>query len=166
MDDPSPNVYSATCPSRQALDLVADKWAVLIIGLLAKQPHRFGQLRRAIDGISQKMLTQTLRNLERDGLVARRAFASVPVTVEYSLTPLGETLTVPLSLLCQWAEQHIKQVQAARLARASLSVASTASESASLSNPPQGVLHDPGQPAGERFAGHVDQRLRSTRRTR
>jgi DNA-binding HxlR family transcriptional regulator len=122
-----PNVYTATCPSRQALDLVADKWAVLIIGLLAKHPHRFGQLRRAIDGISQKMLTQTLRNLERDGLVDRRAFASVPVTVEYSLTPLGETLTEPLSLLCQWAEQHIGQVQEARLARASLSVATTAS---------------------------------------
>ncbi|MDQ3410526.1 MAG: helix-turn-helix transcriptional regulator [Chloroflexota bacterium] len=108
------NVYVADCPSRQVLDLVSDKWTVLIVSLLVKRPYRFGELRRAIGGISQKMLTQTLRNLERDGLVGRRVFPSVPVTVEYSLTPLGETLSAPLAVICTWAEDHMDSVHAAR----------------------------------------------------
>lgn len=108
------NAYAATCPTRQALDRIADKWTVLIIGSLAQRPHRFGELRRAIDGISQKMLTQTLRSLELDGLVTRRAKATVPVTVEYSLTKTGRTLTKPLEAIRHWAEQHIDEVLAAR----------------------------------------------------
>ena len=108
------NVYAAMCPTRQALDRIADKWTVLIIGLLAKRPHRFGELRRAIDGISQKMLTQTLRSLELDGLVNRRVKPTVPVTVEYSLTATGRTLTRPLEAIRSWAEQHIDAVLAAR----------------------------------------------------
>ena len=108
------DTYRADCPSRHALDRISDKWTALILGLLAERPHRFGELRRAIDGISQKMLTQTLRSLERDGLVRRRAFATVPVTVEYSLTPLGETLTVPLAAVRDWAEQHVQRVLTAR----------------------------------------------------
>ena len=94
---PAYNIYAAKCPTRQALDRIADKWTALIIGLLAERPLRFGELRRAIEGISQKMLTQTLKSLERDGLVLRRAFPTVPVTVEYSLTKLGYTLDAPLA---------------------------------------------------------------------
>ena len=108
------NVYAALCPTRQALDRIADKWTVLIVGSLAERPHRFGELRRAIDGISQKMLTQTLRSLELDGLVARRVKPTVPVTVEYSLTATGRTLTNPLEAIRRWAEEHIDEVLAAR----------------------------------------------------
>jgi DNA-binding HxlR family transcriptional regulator len=102
------------CPTRQALDRIADKWTALIVGLLEERPHRFGELRRAIEGISQKMLTQTLRSLERDGLVRRRVIATVPVTVEYSLTPVGRTLAKPLGAVRDWAEKHIEAVLEAR----------------------------------------------------
>jgi len=108
------NAYAASCPTRQALDRIADKWTVLIIGLLGQRPHRFGELLRGIDGISQKMLTQTLRSLEFDGLVSRRVEPTVPVTVEYSLTATGRTLTEPLEAIRRWAEQHIEAVLAAR----------------------------------------------------
>ena len=87
---------------------------MLIIGLLGQRPHRFGQLLHAIDGISQKMLTQTLRSLELDGLVNRRVKPTVPVTVEYSLTSTGRTLTEPLDAIRCWAERHIEEVLAAR----------------------------------------------------
>ena len=87
-----PNAYSADCPTRQILDRVGDKWAVLILLLVRDEPMRFNALRRTIEGISQKMLTQVLKSLERDGLIRRRAIATVPVTVEYSITPLGATL--------------------------------------------------------------------------
>ena len=121
MDGPRPkplyDVYDARCPTRQALDRIADKWSALIVGLLAERPHRFGELRRKIGGISQKMLTQTLRSLEADGLVSRRAFPTVPVTVEYALTPLGETLVAPLASIRDWAERHIEEVSAARARR-------------------------------------------------
>jgi DNA-binding HxlR family transcriptional regulator len=117
MDKPLYDVYDARCPTRQALDRIADKWSALIIGLLAERPHRFGELRRKIGGISQKMLTQTLRSLEFDGLVSRQAFPTVPVTVEYSLTPLGETLVAPLASIRDWAEGHIEEVLAARAER-------------------------------------------------
>ena len=108
------NAYAASCPTRQALDRIADKWTVLIIGLLGQRPHRFGELLRGIDGISQKMLTQTLRSLEFDGLVSRRVEPTVPVTVEYSLTATGRTLTEPLDAIRRWAEQHVEAVLAAR----------------------------------------------------
>ncbi len=111
---PRYDVFNAACPTRQALDRIADKWAALLVLLLAERPHRFGELKRRIDGISQKMLTQTLRNLERDGLIDRRAFATVPVTVEYSLTPLGETLVGPVVAIRDWAEGHIDEVLAAQ----------------------------------------------------
>ena len=87
--EPAPNPYSARCATRLVLDRIGDKWAVLVLGLLAEEPTRFNQLRRAIEGVSQKVLSQTLKSLERDGLVRRRAFATVPVTVEYSITPAG-----------------------------------------------------------------------------
>jgi DNA-binding HxlR family transcriptional regulator len=110
------DVYAAACPSRQALDRIADRWTMLIVGQLAQRPHRFGELRRAIDGISQKMLTQTLRGLERDGLVSRRVLPTTPVAVEYALTPLGETLIEPMATIQAWAEAHVPEMLAARRA--------------------------------------------------
>ena len=114
MDKPEYNVYDAKCPTRQALDRIADKWTVLIFGLLAQRSHRFGELRRGIAGISHKVLSQVLQSLERDGLVRRTPLATVPPTVEYSLTSLGRTLDKPLASIRNWAEQHIENVQAAR----------------------------------------------------
>lgn len=109
-----PNAYSADCPTRQILDRVGDKWAVLILLLLRGEPMRFNALRRAIEGISQKMLAQVLRSLERDGLIRRRAIATVPVTVEYSILPLGLTLAGAVDPLRDWAERNLKQVLAAQ----------------------------------------------------
>jgi DNA-binding HxlR family transcriptional regulator len=114
MAKPDYNVYDAKCPTRQALDRIADKWTALIVGLLAQRPHRFGELRRGVAGISHKVLSQTLQSLERDGLVLRTPRATVPPTVEYSLTSLGRTLDQPLAGIRNWAEQHIEAVQAAR----------------------------------------------------
>jgi DNA-binding HxlR family transcriptional regulator len=104
------NVYSSKCPTRMVLDRIADKWALLILRRISKSPIRFNQLRRDIEGISQKVLSQTLKNLERDGLVSRKAFATVPVTVEYSVTDLGRTLTEVASSISIWAEQNISAV--------------------------------------------------------
>jgi DNA-binding HxlR family transcriptional regulator len=104
------NAYAHACPTRMVLDRIADKWAVLVLGLLGDGPVRFNQLRRQIEGISQKMLSQTLKSLERDGLVSRRATPTVPVTVEYSITPLGETLSATVDNLRIWAETHMEQV--------------------------------------------------------
>ncbi|MBD5657162.1 MAG: helix-turn-helix transcriptional regulator [Candidatus Eremiobacteraeota bacterium] len=113
-----PGVYSGTCPARQLLDRIADKWTTLIIGMLvdAGAPVRFTELRRAIGGISQKMLTQTLRDLERDGLVVRMMFPVIPPRVEYSLTPLGMTLDEPLRALSAWSEHHMSEVREAQSA--------------------------------------------------
>lgn len=108
------DVYAEACPTRLVLDRLADKWVVLILGRLALRPMRFNQLRRDIQGVSQKVLSQTLKKLERDGLLQRRAFATVPVTVEYSITPLGETLAARIAEIARWAEQHIEAVQEAQ----------------------------------------------------
>lgn len=110
----SGDAYSDRCPTRLILDRVGDKWAVLVLGLLVDQPTRFNQLRRTIKGISQKMLSQTLKSLERDGLVKRRAIATVPVTVEYSISPLGRTLAQAVDPLRLWAERNVKDVLAAQ----------------------------------------------------
>lgn len=114
METLAPDVYADTCPTRHVLDLVGDKWATLIVGLLEEGPQRFAVLHRQIGGISQKMLTQTLRRLERDGLVLRTVYAEVPPRVEYTLTPLGRTLCEPLAALRNWAEDHIAAVQEAQ----------------------------------------------------
>lgn len=108
------NVYASDCPTRQVLDRIGDKWTALIIGVLEEGPHRFSELQRCIGGISQKMLTQTLRSLERDGLVNRTVYAEVPPRVEYALTPLGETLCAPIAAIRQWAEENIAEVSAAQ----------------------------------------------------
>lgn len=104
------DAYKVTCPTRQVLDCISDKWAVLIVGCLLERSRRTGELRREIEGISQKTLTQTLRALERDGLVRRDVFPSVPPRVDYSLTPLGQSLGQIVDQLRQWSEQHIELV--------------------------------------------------------
>jgi DNA-binding HxlR family transcriptional regulator len=106
----TPDPLNAECPSRQVLDLVADKWAVLVIAAIAEGHHRNGQLLRRVDGISQKALTRSLRDLAYNGLVLRNDFAEVPPHVEYTLTPTGESLQPLLALLCSWAIDHIDDV--------------------------------------------------------
>jgi len=106
---------SARCLAvREVLNRVGDKWSVLIVALLQQGPQRFSELKRAIEGISQRMLTLTLRGLERDGLVTRTVFPSVPPRVDYALTPLGETLLEPVLALAAWAGEHREDIQAAR----------------------------------------------------
>lgn len=108
------DAYASQCPTRMVLDRIADKWTVLVLGLLGERPWRFNALLRKIEGLSQKVLSQTLKRLERDGLVSRTAFATVPVTVEYAITPLGRTLAGALGALIEWSERNIDSVQAAQ----------------------------------------------------
>jgi DNA-binding HxlR family transcriptional regulator len=109
-----PCVLDQTSDVRQVLDLIADKWTALVILSLSRNKRRYGELHREIGGVSQKMLTQTLRNLENSGLVHRKVYPVVPPMVEYSLTPLGETLVTPLKTLCNWASEHFYEVELAR----------------------------------------------------
>jgi DNA-binding HxlR family transcriptional regulator len=104
------------CEVRQILDRIADKWSLLAIALLEGRTLRFNELRREIDGISQRMLTVTLRQLERDGLVTRTVYPVVPPRVEYALTPLGRTLHSTIQALVTWTETHQEEVAAARAA--------------------------------------------------
>jgi len=105
-----PDPYDRNCPSRTILDRIGDRWTVLVVGSLTAGPMRFSELSRRIDGVSQKMLTQTLRGLERDGLVTRTVYPEVPPRVEYSLTPLGRELIPVLEGLHAWGEK--KQTEA------------------------------------------------------
>lgn len=111
---PSWDAYQTACPTRLVLKRIADKWAVLVLGLLETETKRFSTLQREIGGISQKMLTQTLRGLERDGLIARTIYPTVPPRVEYTITPLGKTLVGLLAALRVWSETHIEEVQEAQ----------------------------------------------------
>lgn len=104
------NAYLDTCPSRQLFDLIGNKWVGLIVSALADGPRRHGELRTRIAGVSQKMLTQSLRELERDGLVTRTVTPSVPVRVDYGLTSLGQDLHSVIQPLKQWAETHMSQI--------------------------------------------------------
>ena len=104
------------CAVRQILDRVADKWSLLVIALLARRCYRFNELRHEIDGVSQRMLTVTLRHLERDGLVRRTVHAVVPPRVDYELTELGATLRSTISALVAWTEEHQSEIAAARAA--------------------------------------------------
>ncbi|MET0493329.1 MAG: helix-turn-helix domain-containing protein [Actinoplanes sp.] len=99
------DVYGATCPSRALLDLVTGRWAVLLIGALEERPQRFGALRRRLEGVSQKVLTEKLRDLEAEGLVSRTV-VDRPLAVYYELTPLGHGLVQPLAALREWAQTH------------------------------------------------------------
>jgi len=109
------NVYNQDCPTRLALDRIADKWTVLIVGQLASGTQRFGELRRDINGISPKVLTQKLRELERNGIITRKIYASVPPKVEYRLTPLGQTLIGLLDAIRLWAESNIESMLEAQV---------------------------------------------------
>jgi DNA-binding HxlR family transcriptional regulator len=111
-----PDVYSAACPTRQLLDRVADKWTTLVLTLLRDEPMRFNALRRRVEGVSQKMLSQTVRQLERDGLVTRTVTPTVPVSVSYALTPLGGTLVDALQAMIDWAEDNMAEVSKAQAA--------------------------------------------------
>jgi DNA-binding HxlR family transcriptional regulator len=112
-----PNVFDPNCGSRRVLELIADKWTAIVVYALARGTCRFGQLQRDVGRVSQKVLTSTLRDLERDGLVERRVYPEVPPKVEYTLTPLGQTLTEPLAAICKWSEEHLADVDAARARR-------------------------------------------------
>lgn len=115
MAEPTYDPYAQGCPSRGLLDRIGSKWTVLVLGQLSDgEPHRFTALRRAIAGVSEKMLTQTLRSLEADGLLVRTVHPEVPPRVEYQLTPLGITLREPLAALQRWSVQHMDEVRAAR----------------------------------------------------
>jgi DNA-binding HxlR family transcriptional regulator len=104
------------CEVRQVLDRIADKWSLLVIALLDRSTMRFGELRCNIDGVSQRMLTVTLRHLERDGLVSRTVHPVVPPRVDYALTPLGRTLHATIQSLVTWTEEHQHVIAAARAA--------------------------------------------------
>lgn len=108
------NTLWANCPSRHVLEMIADKWTVMVIYSLSKGTARHSELMHMISGISQKMLTQTLRHLEAGGLVRRTVYAVVPPRVEYALTPLGETLLEPVAAIKKWAEDHIEEIAAAQ----------------------------------------------------
>jgi DNA-binding HxlR family transcriptional regulator len=112
----TPVVETQTCEIRDLLDRLADKWSLLVVELLGERTHRFMELRRAIDGISQRMLTLTLRQLERDGLVERTVHPVVPPRVDYALTPLGATLLETIQPLVAWTRRHRDEIAAARAA--------------------------------------------------
>lgn len=114
MPKPLPDICKATCPSRQVLELLAEKWALLVIFRLRARPHRTAELRREIGGVSEKMLIQTLRKLERYGLVERHDFNEVPPRVEYELTALGSSVASPVRQLERWVAKNIYDVLRAR----------------------------------------------------
>ena len=107
-------VFRSDCPSRPILDQIADKWSVMVMAVL-EEPRRFNELKRRLEGITQRVLTQTLRRLERNGMVARRVLPTSPVGVEYSLTPLGESLREPFGHLYGWTVAHADEIQTHQL---------------------------------------------------
>jgi DNA-binding HxlR family transcriptional regulator len=111
---PVPSEEYDACPVTDVLRRVGDRWTLLILVLLGRRPHRFNELHRSVEGISQRMLTRTLRALERDGLAARTVYPTIPPSVEYDLTPLGRTLLNPLSALADWAVDHGEEIAIAR----------------------------------------------------
>ena len=110
------DVFNANCASRQIIDLLAEKWVLLVIHSLSHGAKRTSELRRHVDGISEKMLIQTLRSLERHGFVARHSFAEVPPRVEYCLTPLGHQLSGLVRALDDWVEGNMAAIMTARTA--------------------------------------------------
>jgi DNA-binding HxlR family transcriptional regulator len=108
------DVMAAACPTRQVIGRVGDKWSLLVLYALSTGTLRFSQLRSEVEGISQKMLTQTLRALERDGLVHRHAYPTIPPKVEYRLTPLGQSLEDAIAVVRRWAYTHMDEITASR----------------------------------------------------
>ncbi len=114
---PAPKSEAGPCEdllARQILDRIGDRWSVLVVYLLGQGPQRFSALRRSVPGISQRMLTVTLRGLDRDGLISRTVYPSTPPRVEYALTQLGRTLLEVIQSLVDWAERHQEEIAAAR----------------------------------------------------
>ncbi|HEY2782005.1 MAG TPA: helix-turn-helix domain-containing protein [Steroidobacteraceae bacterium] len=112
--DDAQSVEPVYCPVRDVLDRIGDKWSMLMIMTLATRPQRFSELRRAVRDISKRMLTQTLRDLERDGLITRHVFPTKPPSVEYRLAPLGQSLLEPMASLIDWADHRFADIHAAR----------------------------------------------------
>jgi DNA-binding HxlR family transcriptional regulator len=112
--DRSPGFAASSCRVRSVLDRIGDKWAIYVVDRLGGGPRRFSELLRGIDGITARMLTVTLRGLERDGLLTRTVHAAVPPRVDYALTPLGETLCVAIGQLVSWADTHLPEIEAAQ----------------------------------------------------
>jgi DNA-binding HxlR family transcriptional regulator len=108
------NLFDPNCPTRVILDRIGDKWTVLVVLLLRNGPLRFTELRAGIGSVAPKVLTQTLRRLERDGLVTREVFAEVPPRVVYGLTPMGESLLKPITAVSEWAEEHLPAISVAQ----------------------------------------------------
>jgi DNA-binding HxlR family transcriptional regulator len=108
------DLFDPDCPTRVILDRIGDKWTVLVVLLLSNGPRRFTELRDGIGRVAPKVLTQTLRRLERDGLLTREVFAEVPPRVEYTLTPLGRSLISPISAVTEWAETHVPAISQAQ----------------------------------------------------
>lgn len=113
MTQKNPNAFSVTCPAHKILARMLSKWSGLVVRCLSVRTMRYSDIRRAIGGISQKMLTQTLRELEADGLIDRKVYPVVPPKVEYTLTELGRTLVKPLIALGTWAEEHQAEIEEA-----------------------------------------------------
>jgi DNA-binding HxlR family transcriptional regulator len=110
-----PDIHNPDCPSRTVLDRISDKWTALIVLVLRDGPLRFSHLRVRVGGVTPKVLTETLRRLERDGLLTRTAYAEeVPLRVEYELTALGHSLAEPITAITAWAEEHMRQITRAR----------------------------------------------------
>lgn len=112
----APGHFAAHCPSRELFDQIADKWSMMVLTVLDRGPQRFNAIKKMLEGVSQKSLTQTLRRLERNGLIHRRVLATSPVAVEYEMSALGETLLPPFRTLYYWTKENIAAVEAARYA--------------------------------------------------
>jgi DNA-binding HxlR family transcriptional regulator len=110
-------VYDKDYPTRRLLELVGDKWTPIIVYILGQGTKRYGELRRHLPDVSKKMLTQTLRSLERDGLLKRKVYAEVPPRVDYDLTPLGQAFLEPITSLCAWAQAHQSDLEVAHSKR-------------------------------------------------
>lgn len=113
MEESQPDAFRLECPTRHILARIAEKWTVLTLSALQKGPLRFGQLHRQIEGVSQKMLTKTLRNLEKDGILTRTVYDEMPLRVEYNLTPLGKGCAEQVDRLKLWVEENMSEVLAA-----------------------------------------------------
>lgn len=114
MADTDMNVFFADCAARPFLDQVSNKWSVMILTVLCPKPQRFNEIMRRLEGVTHKALTQALRRMERNGLIARNVIASSPVAVEYSLTPLGRSLQVPFAAVYDWAVTHVPAIEKAQ----------------------------------------------------
>ncbi|MTD26288.1 winged helix-turn-helix transcriptional regulator [Erwinia sorbitola] len=109
-----PQCFSSECPSRALFDQIADKWSMMVLAVLDEEPQRFNAIKRRLEGVTQKALTQCLRRLERNGLVSRQILSFSPVAVQYEITPLGRTLQQPFRELHQWTLNKLPEVEAAR----------------------------------------------------